>query len=121
MRLILVDRARAKHAGKRSAGVRIPLNEELEVTGRRPAIVVALDDALQTLEKQDPDKARILELKYFGGLTAEESADLLGLSVHRVNRQVRMAQAWLRREFELLPKEISVSPLNGTPESEITD
>jgi RNA polymerase sigma-70 factor (ECF subfamily) len=99
MRLILVDRARAKHAGKRRAGIRIPLNEEVEISGRRPAIVVALDDALKDLQEQDPDKARILELKYFGGLTAEESAEMLGLSVHQVNRQVRMAQAWLRREL----------------------
>ena len=78
----------------------MPLDEEAVFTGERAALVMSLDDALQDLEKVDADKARILELKYFGGMTAEESADLLGLSVHQVNRQMRHAQAWLRRELD---------------------
>jgi DNA-directed RNA polymerase specialized sigma24 family protein len=52
------------------------------------------------MARQDPEKARILELRYFGGLTAEESAELLGVTVHKVNRQMRLAQAWLRREIQ---------------------
>ena len=64
---------------------------------------MALDDALLDLERQDPEKARLLELKYFGGMTAEDSAELLGISVHKVNRQMRLAQAWLRRELDALP------------------
>lgn len=101
MRQILIDRMRARYAAKRDAGRRITLNPELDPGGERPGLVMALDDALNTLEKQDPAKAHILEMRYFGGLTAEESAEVLGLSVHQVNRQMRMAQAWLRREFDL--------------------
>jgi RNA polymerase sigma-70 factor (ECF subfamily) len=100
MRQILVGRARARNADKRSAGLRVPLDEDLVLTGQRASLVLALDDALIELERQDPEKARILELKYFGGLTAEDSAALLDVSVHKINRQMRLAQAWLRRELE---------------------
>jgi RNA polymerase sigma factor (TIGR02999 family) len=100
MRTVLVDRARARYAAKRKAGYRVTLNLELDVCGSRPAMVVALDDALTDLAKQDAGKAHILELRYFGGLTAEQSAEVLGLSVHQVNRQIRMAQAWLRRALD---------------------
>lgn len=99
MRQILVDRARARNTDKRNAGLRVPLEEDLVLTGERASLVLALDDALAELEKLDAEKAKILELKYFGGLTAEESAALLDIPVHRVNRQMRMAQAWLRREM----------------------
>jgi RNA polymerase sigma factor (TIGR02999 family) len=100
MRQILVDRARARNADKRSAGIRVPLEDNLAFTGERAALVVSLDDALSDLERQDAEKARLLELRYFGGLTAEESAELLKVSVHQINRQMRLAQAWLRRELE---------------------
>lgn len=100
MRQILVDRARARNAGKRNAAGRVPLEEDLILTGQRAALVVSLDDALNEMARQDPEKARILELRYFGGLTAEESAELLGVTVHKVNRQMRLAQAWLRREIQ---------------------
>jgi RNA polymerase sigma-70 factor (ECF subfamily) len=100
MRQILVGRARARNANKRNAGLRVPLEEDLVLTGQRASLVLALDDALVELEKQDTEKAKILELKYFGGLTAEDSAALLDVSVHKVNRQMRLAQAWLRRELE---------------------
>jgi RNA polymerase sigma-70 factor (ECF subfamily) len=99
MRQILVGRARARKANKRNAGLRVPLEEDSVFTGRKALLVVALDDALLELERQDPDKARILELKYFGGMTAEDSAAMLDVSVHKVNRQMRLAQAWLRREL----------------------
>ena len=99
MRQILVDRARARNTGKRNAGLRVPMEDDLVLTGERASLVLALDDALDELAKLDAAKAKILELKYFGGLTAEESAALLDLSVHKVNRQMRMAQAWLRREL----------------------
>jgi RNA polymerase sigma factor (TIGR02999 family) len=100
MRQILVGRARARNASKRNAGIRVPLEEDLVLTGQRASLVLALDDALVELEKQDAEKAKILELKYFGGMTAEDSAALLDVSVHKVNRQMRLAQAWLRRELE---------------------
>ena len=106
MRQILVDRARARQATKRNAGARVPLNDEVVLTGQRAALVLSLDDALLELERQDPEKARILELKYFGGLTAEESAALLDVSVHKANRQMRLAQAWLRREIHTPAPEI---------------
>jgi RNA polymerase sigma factor (TIGR02999 family) len=110
MRQILVDRARSRNADKRRAGTRVLLEDaEIVLTAKRAALVVALDDALVDLDQQDPEKARILELKYFGGLTAEESAELLGVTVHKVNRQMRLAQAWLRRELEGEP---SQGPLN---------
>ena len=99
MRSILVDRARARGAAKRNAGRLATINLDMDAGERRPAMVIALDDALRDLEAQDPGKARILELRYFGGLTAEESAEALQLSVHQVNRQMRLAQAWLRRAF----------------------
>lgn len=100
MRQILVDRARARNADKRNAGIRVPLEEEVAFTGERAALVVRLDDALSDLERQDARKARLLELRYFGGLTAEESAELLGVTVHKINREMRLAQAWMRRELE---------------------
>jgi RNA polymerase sigma-70 factor, ECF subfamily len=99
MRQILVDRARARNAEKRSGGVRVPLEDDLAFTEERADLIVALDEALATLEKQDPERGRILELKYFGGVTAEESAALLGVPVHRINRQMRLAQAWLRAQL----------------------
>jgi len=78
----------------------VPLEDHLVFTGERAAMVVALDDALQDLERQDPEKARLLELKYFGGMTAEDSSILLGVPLHRINRQMKLAQAWLRRELD---------------------
>ncbi|HTB15324.1 MAG TPA: ECF-type sigma factor [Bryobacteraceae bacterium] len=99
MRQILVDRARARNAYKRQGGARVPLDDDLIFTGERAAMVVALDDALSDLERQDPEKARLLEMRYFGGMTAEDSAALLGVPLHKINRQMKLAQAWLRREL----------------------
>jgi len=99
MRQILVDRARARNSRKRSGGPRVPLEDDIAFTGERAALVVALDEALGILEQQDPERGRILELKYFGGMTAEESAALLGVPVNRINRQIRLAQAWLRAQL----------------------
>jgi RNA polymerase sigma factor (TIGR02999 family) len=99
MRQIVVDHARARNADKRSGGARVPLEDDTGFTSERAGLVVALDDALNELEQVDEEKARLLELKFFGGLTAEESAGLLGISVHQVNRRMRLAQAWLRREL----------------------
>jgi RNA polymerase sigma factor (TIGR02999 family) len=99
MRQILVDRARARRADKRNASARVPLEEDEVLTPQRAALVVSLDDALTELARRDPEKAQILELRYFGGLTAEESAEHLGVPAHNINRQMRLAQAWLRREM----------------------
>lgn len=113
MRQILVDRARARNAEKRQAGARVPLEDDVMFSGQRATLVLSLDDALTALERQDPEKARILELKYFGGLTAEDSAALLGVSVHKIYRQMRLAQAWLKREMESGPP----NSLPDSPES----
>jgi RNA polymerase sigma-70 factor (ECF subfamily) len=99
MRQILVDRARARNAQKRHGGARVPLEDDVAFTGERAAMVVALDDALSELERQDPEKARLLEMRYFGGMTAEDSSALLGIPLGKVNRQMKLAQAWLRREL----------------------
>ncbi len=103
MRQVLVDRARARNADKRRAGARVPLDDDAGFSGEKGPLVVSLDDALLDLERQDPEKARLLELKYFGGMTAEDTASLLGISVHKVNRQMRLAQAWLRRQLDAEP------------------
>lgn len=100
MRQILVDRARAKQAAKRDGGWRVGLDDAIAPILERDASLVALDDALAELARQDEEKARILELKYFGGLTAEEMAAVLGVTLNRINWQIRTAQAWLRRELE---------------------
>jgi RNA polymerase sigma factor (TIGR02999 family) len=104
MRQVLVDRARARHAQKRDCGWRrVEFEDSVTLTVSLDAPFEALDDALAGLERQDKEKARILELKYFGGLTAEETAGVLGIALNRVNWQIRTAQAWLRREIESEP------------------
>ena len=101
MRQILVDHARRSKAAKRGGGgERVPLDEALELPSGRAAAVVALDDALEVLRKCDERKARLVELRFFGGLTAEESAELLDLPVQTVRRELRVAQAWLERELD---------------------
>jgi len=99
MRQILVDHARSRLAGKRGGGVvRVPIEEALANIEERPGATIALDDALSALEKLYPDKARLVELRFFAGLTAEESARLLDIPVDTVRHRLRVAQAWLRRE-----------------------
>ncbi len=108
MRQILVDRARARHSQKRDGGRRVEFDESAAPAVQRDAPLVALDDALADLERQDKDKARMLELKYFGGLSAEETAEVLGISLNSVNWQIRTAQAWLRREMRIeTPKSLT--------------
>ena len=99
MRQILVDYARRRNTGKRSAALRAPLDEASTASVDRPAALIALDDALNDLEKQDERKARLIEMRFFGGLTAEESAAALGLEVPVLRRELRLAQAWLEREL----------------------
>jgi RNA polymerase sigma factor (TIGR02999 family) len=99
MRHILVDHARARQADKRGGGrTLLPLNEELAGAGRE-ADLVALDDALTALATHDARKARVLELRIFAGLSVEETAEALGISVATVGREYRFAEAWLRREM----------------------
>jgi RNA polymerase sigma-70 factor, ECF subfamily len=100
MRNILVDHARSRQAEKRGGGVTpVSLDLAMDHAAGKPADLVALDDALQALAARDERKARVLELRYFGGLSVEETAEVLGLSVATVGREARFAAAWLRREM----------------------
>lgn len=100
MRRILVDHARARAADKRGgAAERVTMVEGLVGSTEKPADVVALDDALAALAVTDPRKGRILELRYFGGLTGEEIAAAEGIGTATVTRELRLAEAWLHREL----------------------
>ena len=101
MRQILVQRARSRRAAKRGGAPRqVTLDENL-IQGPAASIdVEALDEALTRLAQLDPEQARIVELRYFGGLTIEETADAVGASPATVKRQFAMARAWLKRALE---------------------
>jgi RNA polymerase sigma-70 factor (ECF subfamily) len=99
MRRILVDHARAHQTTKRgSGGIKVALDDVLDLADVRAADMVALDEALTALEAFDPQKSRIVELRFFGGLSIEETAEALGLGTATVTRQWRMAKAWLYQE-----------------------
>ncbi len=101
MRQILVDHARAKRSQKRGSGVApVTLDEAFATSGDNPELLVALDLALQKLAQTDARKARILELRHFGGLSMEETAEATGVSVATVGREIRFAEAWLKRELD---------------------
>ena len=98
MRLILVDHARLKHRVKRGSGeINLSLEEALTASDSRPASLVELDDALSELAKFDERKAKIIEMRYFGGMSLEESAEALDISITTIGREQRLAQAWLKR------------------------
>jgi len=102
MRRILVDYARARLADKRGGGAQaVPLDDlTVELAdGGEDAEILALHEALQTLERQDERKARVIEAHIFGGLTYEETAAALGISPATVDRDLRLAKAWLAREL----------------------
>jgi len=101
MRSILVDHARARGALKRGRGRQpLTLGAADEVAGTKPAIdVLGLDEALSRLAKLDPEQSRLVELRYFAGLSIEEAAEALGTSPATVKRQWRIARAWLKREL----------------------
>jgi RNA polymerase sigma factor (TIGR02999 family) len=100
MRRILVDYARARHYQKRGGGAqRVPLDDLPDISIARGADFVALDDALNTLATVDPRKAQVVELRFFGGLTAGEIAATIDVSEQTVLRDWRMAKMWLLREL----------------------
>jgi len=100
MRRILVDYARAKGYRKRGGGaVRVTFDEELPVAGGRDPNLVEVDDALETLAKVDARKSRVVELRFFGGLTIDEAAEVLKVSPDTVLRDWNFAKAWLMREL----------------------
>jgi RNA polymerase sigma factor (TIGR02999 family) len=101
MRRILVDQARARAAARRSGdGQRVSLDEALDmepVSGKTPVRLLELDQALDSLAREKQELANLIEMRYFGGMTAEESAEVLGRSVHLVRHDLRLAHAWLKR------------------------
>ena len=100
MRRILVDHARSKGNAKRGGGgIRLDFNEALVVSTKSDPALVRMDDALTQLASFDPRKAQIVEMRYFGGLNANEIASVLGVSPQTVNRDWSLAKSWLAREM----------------------
>lgn len=102
MRRILVDAARSRLAAKRGGNaLRITFSEEIGLSRGQDANVLAIDDALSALAKLDARKARVVELRFFGGLSVEETAEILKVSADTVMRDWRLAKPWLAREMSL--------------------
>jgi RNA polymerase sigma factor (TIGR02999 family) len=100
MRRILVDFARSKRYQKRGGGaVRVTLAEDLPVTDEPGADLVAIHDALNALEVVDERKSRVVELRFFGGLSVKETAEVLDISSETVMRDWKLAKAWLTRQM----------------------
>lgn len=97
MRQVLIDHARTRNAAKRGGGEsKVPLTDGLMIA--QPTIV-EIDDAMSRLSQRDPLKGKLVEFRFFGGLTAEESAEVLNIPVATVRQHLRVAQAWLQREL----------------------
>jgi len=100
IRRILIDHARGRQAAKRGDGaIKLSLDDALAAPNRRDLDLVALDDALRDLGKLDPQQGRLVELRFFAGLSIEESAEVLGVSPATVKREWTAAKAWLYREI----------------------
>ena len=100
MRHILVDHARAKNADKRGGNTQVAsLDDVAEISDERASEMIALDDALNKLSAEDERKGRVVELRYFGGLSIEETAEILKVSRETVVRDWRFSKTWLLREL----------------------
>ena len=100
MRSVIVDHARHRSRLKRGGGsVRVPLDDVVDLYEDRALDLIALDHALVKLGEVDEEQARVIELRFFGGLTEAETAEMLGVSPRTVSRIWRRARAWLRREL----------------------
>lgn len=100
MRRVLIDLARSRGSAKRGNGTqRVSLDEAANISNEPTADMIALDEALKQLAAIDPRKAQIVELKYFGGMTIEEAAEVLGVSTPTVERDWQTAKIWLHREI----------------------
>jgi RNA polymerase sigma factor (TIGR02999 family) len=100
MRRLLIEHARRRLAHKRNGGRRATFHPDLNVAGHEKGLdVLSLDDALTKLATFDKRKSRVIELKFFGGMTSEEIGLCVGISVATVGRELRLGQAWLRREM----------------------
>jgi RNA polymerase sigma factor (TIGR02999 family) len=106
MRQILVDHARRNKSFKRGGGLaKASLEEALNFAPERSSDILALDDSLKALAQIDERKSRIIELRFFGGFSVEETAQAIGISVATVGREQRLAEAWLHREMSADAKE----------------
>ena len=102
MRSVLVDHARSKRAAKRGGGEQpLPLDAALVLFEERSIDVVELSDAIERLTEFEPQLGRIVELRFFGGLTIPETANALGVSTQTIDRRWRVARMWLRREMPM--------------------
>ena len=99
MREVLVDYARSRKAGKRDGGTRLTLDEAGDLSQSRDVDLLALDDALNQLSRISPRQSRIVEMRYFGGLSIEETSEFLGVSSATVERDWTVARAWLHRQI----------------------
>ncbi|MFZ0426952.1 MAG: sigma-70 family RNA polymerase sigma factor [Acidobacteriota bacterium] len=118
MRQILVDFARTRRRQKRGGGaIRIPVQVLGDISREPPTDLVALDDALKSLARLDPRQSRVVELRYFGGLSVEETAAVLHVSQGTVHRDWRLARAWLFRELASAPDD-SEMPCKRRPSGE---
>jgi RNA polymerase sigma-70 factor, ECF subfamily len=102
MRQILIDHARASNAEKRGGrAAKLSLDEVTDMAAaERPSAMIAIDDALQELARNDPLKAQLVEMRFFGGMTAEDSAEVLKITPVQVRRHLRVGQAWLQRALD---------------------
>lgn len=100
MRQILVDYARSRAAAKRGPGITVALDQSCDYAPERDRVLICLDDALNALAREDEGKARLVEMRFFGGMTAEEISNCVGVPVHVVRRDLRSAQIRLRQEIE---------------------
>lgn len=101
MRQVLVDRARARNSAKRGVAFeRVTLGDQIELASTSDDVVLELDQALQELARFDELKSRIIELRFFGGLTYDEAADALDISTATLYRELRLAKAWLKHRLQ---------------------
>lgn len=100
MRRILVDHARGKRADKRNFGQKIALDDAISLPHEKEIELLRLEEALQTLEKLDTRQAKIVEMRFFGGLSIEETAHVLNVSETTVKREWTFAKAWFQRELQ---------------------
>ena len=114
MRHVLVDHARARRYAKRGgAAIRVDLDEARLVSAEADPALVRMDDALKQLAVFDLRKARIVEMRYFGGMTTDEIAAVLGVSVPTVNRDWGLAKSWLAREMLSEPSANPAQPIGN--------
>ena len=100
MRQLLIQHARSWRAQKRGGGHHVELEDNVSVQSGDPEAILAVNEALDRLAAQDARKAKVIEMRYFGGLEREEIAEVLGVSLGTVKRDITLGEAWLRRELE---------------------